>query len=139
MPVGIGYARVISMRLGVIRVNQRRLAHGAAIFLIGGLVSGCSSDAMRFSYGSDGMFTGATPNQRQIIAPNQPYPGDPVPAAAVDGSHTGSIAREAVTPVDLSAKPVTKSALAPVAGTKQAAADSKPLVKLQEPKLHAVS
>src|SRR4051812_39738834 len=124
------------MRLGVIRVNERRLASSAAILLIGGFVSGCSSDAMRFSYGTDGMFTGATANQRQIIAPNQPYPGDTVPAAAVDGSHTGSIARGAVTPVDLSPKPVSKSALAPVAGTSIASADSKPLVKLAQPAPH---
>src|SRR5262245_40437688 len=115
------------MRLRVLRVSERRLAHGAAIIFIGGLVSGCSSDAMRFSYDSDGMFTGATANQRQIIAPNQPYPGD---GPAVDGSHTGSVARQAVTPVDLAAKPIAKSALPPVAGTTNAPADAKPLVKL---------
>ena len=54
----------IPMRVRVLRVSERRLAHGAAIIVIGGLVSGCSSDAMRFSYGADGMFTGATTNQR---------------------------------------------------------------------------
>ena len=87
----------------------------------------------RFSYGIDDMFTGSTTNQRQIIAPDQPYPGDnPVPAASIDGSHTGSIDRDAVTPVDLSAKPVSRSALAPVAGTTSAPADSKPLVKVDD-------
>jgi murein DD-endopeptidase MepM/ murein hydrolase activator NlpD len=116
------------MRVRVLRVSERRLAHGAAIIVIGGLVSGCSSDAMRFSYDADGMFTGATTNQRQIIAPNQPYPGN---EPTLDSSHTGSVARQAVTPVDLGSKPVAKSALPPIAGTTSAPADSKPLVKLQ--------
>src|SRR3954454_4699351 len=98
----------IPMRVRVLRVSECRLAHGAAILFIGGLASGCSSDAMRFSYDADGMFTGATTNQRQIIAPNQPYPGN---ESALDSSHTGSVARQAVTPVDLGSKPVAKSAL----------------------------
>src|SRR5262245_41842773 len=115
------------MRLRVLAVSERRLAHGAAIIIIGGLVSGCSSDAMRFSYDADGMFTGATTNQRQIIAPNQPFAGD---QPAVDSSHTGSVARQAVMPVDLSPKPIAKSSLPPVAGATSAPADSKPLVKL---------
>src|SRR5262245_14363754 len=122
------------MRLSVLRSSERRLAQGAAILVIGGFVSGCSSDAMRFTYDQDGMFTGATTNQRQMIVPDQPFPGDnPNTVAGVDGSHTGSINREAVKPVDLSAKPVTKTALAPVAGTKVAPADSKPLAKMSEP------
>jgi murein DD-endopeptidase MepM/ murein hydrolase activator NlpD len=122
------------MRLSVLRSSERRLAHGAAILLVGGLVSGCSSDAMRFTYDQDGMFTGATNNQRQMIAPEQPFPGDnPTTVAGVDGAHTGSINREAVKPVDLSTKSVTKTELAPVAGTKVAPADSKPLVKVSEP------
>ena len=124
-----------AMRLSILGSYERRLAQGAAVIILGGLASGCSSDAMRFSYGSDGMFTGATSNQRQIIAPNQAYPGDSVPAAAVDGSHTGSIAREAVKPVDLSPAPVSHTSLAPVAGTKVAAADSEPLVKVKGPRL----
>jgi murein DD-endopeptidase MepM/ murein hydrolase activator NlpD len=116
------------MRLGIIRSSERRLAQGAAILLLGGLVTGCSSDAMRFSdgEGTDGIFTGATPNQRQILAPDQPYPGDPVPSASVDGTHTGSVNRGAV-------KPVTKTALAPVSGTTAAPVGSKPLVKLDQP------
>jgi len=124
-----------SMRLSVLGSYKRQLAQGAAIIILGGLASGCSSDAMRFTYGSDGMFTGATSNQRQIIAPNQAYPGDSVPPAAVDGSHTGSIAREAVKPVDLSPPAVSHATLAPVAGTKLAAADSKPLIKVKNPDL----
>jgi murein DD-endopeptidase MepM/ murein hydrolase activator NlpD len=118
------------MRVRVLRVSERRLAHGAAIIVIGGLVSGCSSDAMRFSYDTSGMFTGATTNQRQIIAPNQPYPGDQVPPASVDGSHTGSLSRQAVTPIDVSPKAVAKSELPPVSGATSAPKDSKPLVKL---------
>ncbi|MDW6023958.1 peptidoglycan DD-metalloendopeptidase family protein [Mesorhizobium sp. BAC0120] len=118
------------MRLSILRVNERRLVQGAAIFIIGGLASGCSSDVMRFTYGTDGTFTGATANQRQIIAPDQPYPGDnPAPAASVDGTNTGPVSRGVAA---VSGNPVTKSALPPVAGTKVAAVDSKPLVRLQE-------
>ena len=125
-----------AMRLSILGSYKRRLAHGAAIAVIGGLASGCSSDVMRFSYGSDGMFTGATSNQRQIIAPNQAFPGDStVPPSAVDGSHTGSVARGAVKPVDLSPSPVSQAPLAPVAGTTVAAADSTPLVKVKNPRL----
>ena len=124
------------MGLSILESYKRRLAHGAAIVVIGGLASGCSSDVMRFSYGSDGMFTGATSNQRQIIAPNQAFPGDStVPPSAVDGSHTGSVARGAVKPVDLSPSPVSQAPLAPVAGTTVAAADSPPLVKVKNPRL----
>ena len=93
----------IAMRLSILGSNERRLAQGAAIhhprWSRLGLQLRCDAVHLR---DSDGMFTGSTTNQRQIIAPNQPYPGDSVPAAAVDGSHTGSIAREAVKPVDLS-------------------------------------
>jgi murein DD-endopeptidase MepM/ murein hydrolase activator NlpD len=118
------------MRLSVLKVNERRLVQGAAIFIIGGLASGCSSDVMRFTYGTDGTFTGATANQRQIIAPDQPYPGDnPAPAASVDAPNAGPVSRGVAA---VSANPVTKSALPPVAGTKIAAVDSKPLVRLQE-------
>lgn len=117
------------MRMSVLRSSKRRLVHGAAIILVGGLVSGCSSDALRFTYGQDGMFTGATPNQKQIIKPDQPFPGD---SQSLDSASTGSINRQAVKPVDLAPKSVTKTELAPVAGTKVAAADSKPLVKLSE-------
>lgn len=117
------------MRMSVLRSSKRRLVHGAAIIVIGGFVSGCSSDALRFTYGQDGMFTGATSNQKQIIKPDQPFPGD---SQALDSSSTGSINRQAVKPVDLAPKSVTKTELAPVAGAKVAAADSKPLVKLSE-------
>ncbi len=123
-----------AMRLSILGSYERRLAQGAAIIILGGLASGCSSDVMRFSYGSDGMFTGATSNQRQIIAPNQALSRrQPVPPAAVDGSHTGSVAREAVKPVDLSPSPVSHAPLAPVAGTTVAAADSAAAGQGQEP------
>ena len=119
------------MRLSILGSFERRLAQGAAIIILGGLASGCSSDTARFNYGTDGMSTGSVNGERQVIAPDQPYPGNnPVPAASIDGSHTGSINRDAVTPVDLSAKPVSRTALAPVAGTTSAPADSKPLVKV---------
>ena len=128
-----------AMRLSVLGSYERRLAQGAAVIVLGALASGCSSDVMRFSYGGDGMFTGATSNQRQIIAPNQAFPGDSVPPAAVDGSHTASIAREAVKPVDLSPSPVSHTSLAPIAGTAMAAANSEPLVKVKNPRLAPAS
>ena len=63
-----------AMRLNVLMNDQRNLARGAAVLLIGGLAAGCSSNVARFN-GVDNVFT-ATTNQRQIIAPaSQPYPG----------------------------------------------------------------
>ena len=91
---------------------------------------------MRFSYGSDGMFTGATSNQRQIIAPNQPFPGDStVPPAAVDGSHTGSVARGAVKPVDLSPSPVSQHAAGAGRRNHGRRGRLQPLVKVKNPRL----
>ena len=123
-----------AMRLSILGSYERRLAHGAAVIIIGGLASGCSSDAMRFSY-TDGMFTGATSNQRQIIAPNQPYPGDSGAcrggrrlAYGLGRPRRGEAGRSFATPV-------SRTALAPVAGTTVAAADSEPLVKVKNPRL----
>lgn len=101
------------MRLSVLKVDERRLLRGAAMIVAGGLVAGCSSGATRFSAGVDDLFTSSTPNQRAIIKNEpQPYPGDRVaPAAAVDGSYTGSVSRDAVKPVDLSTSAVTRSSL----------------------------
>ena len=108
-----------AMRLSVLGSNERRLAHGAAIIILGGLASGCSSDAMRFTYGSDGMFTGATSNQRQIIAPNQPYPGD-----SSAGRRRSTARTRARSPARRSSRstcrhpPSATHTLAPVAGTR---------------------
>jgi len=133
MPVWYRVRVGFAMRFSVLRVNERFLARGAAIVLIGGMAAGCSSSAMRFSDGVDGIFTASTDNQRSIIKPeSQPYPGD-VQAAPVDGSHTGSVSREAVKPVDLASNsPVGRRSLAPVSATTKPApalapASAKPL------------
>lgn len=68
------------MRMSISKRNQRVLARGAALVLLGGLTTGCSSGAMRFSDVTDGLFTGSTANQRAIIH-DQPYPGDRQTAA----------------------------------------------------------
>ena len=101
------------MRFSVLKVDERSLLRGAAVIVIGGVVSGCSSGAARFTDGVDGIFTASTANQRSIIKnESQPFPGDvaakPVAAA---GEYTGSVSREAVKPVDLSATAVTRSSL----------------------------
>jgi murein DD-endopeptidase MepM/ murein hydrolase activator NlpD len=116
MKVGIGYARVKAMRLSSLKVHQRGLARGAALFLIGGMAAGCSSGTVRFGDGVDGIFTSSTANQRSIIKPqDQPYPGDAVQSAPAATSYSTSGARNAVEPVDLSRSSITKQELAPVA------------------------
>lgn len=81
------------------------MSRGAAVLVIAGVASGCSSQVARFNGGSgvDGIFTASTPNQRAIIPQNgtQPYPGDgqSVAAAPADGTYTGSVSRGALAPV----------------------------------------
>lgn len=101
------------MRFSVLKVDERSLLRGAAVIVVGGMVAGCSSGAARFTDGVDGIFTSSTANQRSIIKSEaQPYPGDTArPQAAVDGAYTGSVSREAVKPVDLTASAVTRSSL----------------------------
>ena len=101
------------MRFSVLKVDERSLLRGAAVIVIGGMVAGCSSGAARFTDGVDGIFTASTANQRSIIKnESQPFPGDvaakPVAAA---GEYTGSVSREAVKPVDLTASAVTRGSL----------------------------
>ncbi|MDP3895744.1 MAG: peptidoglycan DD-metalloendopeptidase family protein [Mesorhizobium sp.] len=121
------------MRVEYFRGNQRILMRGAAILLVGGLASGCSSSVSRFS---DGLFTGSTANQRTIIAANnQPFPGDKARPAPVDGSHTGSVNRAAVTPAPVAA-PVTRSTLPPVGAAPVAALPAPtPVAAAQKPTL----
>lgn len=100
---------------------ERTLARGAAVILIGGLAAGCSSSALRFGGSADNFYTASTANQKQIIKPvDQPFPGDQVAAAPVDGTYTGSVSRNAVKPVDLGGK-VARGELAPVGGATTAA------------------
>ena len=70
MTVVSGYAWVIAMRSSILNKSQRNLTRGAAVLLIGGLATGCSSSVARFT-GVDDIFTSST-NQRQIIQAGQP-------------------------------------------------------------------
>ena len=115
------------MRFSVLKVDERSLLRGAAVIVIGGMVAGCSSGAARFTDGVDGIFTASTANQRSIIKGDaQPFPGDAaVKPVAADGDYTGSISRDAVKPVDLTASAVTRSSL-PTAQTSVAAPAAAP-------------
>jgi len=97
------------MQFSVLRLDGRILSRGAAVLVIAGFASGCSSQVARFNGGSgvDGIFTASTPNQRAIIPQNgtQPYPAasQPVAASPVDGTYTGSVSRGALAPVSTAA------------------------------------
>ena len=107
------------MRNRVLGTIERRLALGAAVVLIGGLASGCSSDTARFS---DVLTTGSTYRGDTVVRPpaNQPYPGDnmasnrsvdPTPTGTVPGnSGTGSV-------YGSNMSTVTGSSLPPVASS----------------------
>lgn len=114
MTVGVGTRGFCVMRVSLSGKNERILARGAAVLLLGGLAAGCSSGAMRFTDATAGLFTGSTSNQRQIIN-NQPYPGDAAGTAA------GQQAAQAVA----SAGQVSRSSLPPV-GAATAAAKAAP-------------
>ena len=91
--------------------SQRALLRGATLVLVGSMAAGCSSGVSRFT---DGMFTGATDNQRQMIRKdNQPFPGDVARPSAASGAYNSSPARAAVEPAPVS-QPVKRTALAPV-------------------------
>jgi murein DD-endopeptidase MepM/ murein hydrolase activator NlpD len=99
------------MRLNILESNRRGLLRGATVLLAGSLLAGCSSGAMRFSDGVDGLFTGSTANQRSIIKPaDQPFPGE---SASVDDGYANSGARAAVTPAPLGDTGVSRSSLEP--------------------------
>lgn len=112
------------MRDRVLGECKRRLLLGAAIFLIGGLAAGCSSNTARFD---DSIFTGSTPNQREIIGPalNQPYPGDVASSASAEQAASNSRYRPSVDGNSVGHSdlgPVTASSLPPADGTGRAAA-----------------
>ncbi len=89
------------MQFNTLKANSRNLARGCAVLMIAGAAAGCSSQAMRFN-GVDDVFTSSTNNQRAIINKqnvDQPYPGDTVAPAPVDGSHTQSVSRSSLEPV----------------------------------------
>jgi murein DD-endopeptidase MepM/ murein hydrolase activator NlpD len=107
------------MRNRVLGTIERRLALSAAVVLIGGLASGCSSDTARFS---DSLFTGSTYRSDTVVRPpaSQPFPGDtmasnrgvdPMPTGTVPGnSGMGSVSGSTLAPV-------TGSSLPPVASS----------------------
>ena len=109
------------MSAGIFLKARRVALRGAAIMFIGGLAAGCSSGVQRFS--DKQLFTGSTPNQREIIkAPAwQPYPGDVGVRPATNPDYTGSVARSAVEPVDLTTGGIERSTLPPVETVKNKA------------------
>ncbi|MDX8532496.1 peptidoglycan DD-metalloendopeptidase family protein [Mesorhizobium sp. VK25A] len=89
------------MQFNHLKANRRNLARGCAVLMIAGAAAGCSSQSMRFN-GVDDVFTSSTNNQRAIInkqSVDQPYPGDTVAPAPVDGTHTQSVSRSSLEPV----------------------------------------
>ncbi|CDX58664.1 Peptidase M23 [Mesorhizobium plurifarium] len=89
------------MQFNHLKANRRNLARGCAVLMIAGAAAGCSSQSMRFN-GVDDVFTSSTNNQRAIINKqnvDQPYPGDTIAPAPVDGTHTQSVSRSSLEPV----------------------------------------
>ncbi len=128
------------MQFSVLSRNGRILSRGAAVILIAGVASGCSSQVARFNGGSgvDGIFTASTPNQRAIIPQNgtQSYPGEsqPVAAAPVDGTYSGSVSRGALAPVSAapSSQPAPVQTASASATAPQADYDSFPTGSVQQ-------
>ncbi len=111
------------MRFSILKANGRNLARGCAVLLVVGAVSGCSSQVARFSDGLDTTATASTANQRSIINKqpvSQPYPGDTVAAAPVDGSYSRSVTRSSIEPIKVQSLP-------PVAQAGPAQAAVKPI------------
>ncbi|MFZ1774971.1 MAG: peptidoglycan DD-metalloendopeptidase family protein [Rhizobiaceae bacterium] len=135
---------MFQLRAGVVMVSVNKdkrgqaVLRGAALLLLGGLASGCSSGVSRFVDKADSFVTGSTANQRAIIHPpaNQPYPGDVAPV--VDQAYTGSVNRSAVTPVNLQKAAVTRAALPPVAGAAVAPAGAAPLAASRLPTVDSI-
>ncbi|RWK20069.1 MAG: LysM peptidoglycan-binding domain-containing protein [Mesorhizobium sp.] len=116
------------MQFSVLKANGRNLARGCAVLMIAGAAAGCSSQAMRFN-GVDDVFTSSTNNQRSIInkqSADQPYPGDTVAPAPVDGTHSQSVSRSSL-------EPVTSQQLPPP--SQPAAAPAKPMRTASAPAL----
>lgn len=83
------------MRIAARGSLRRNLARSAAVLLVGGLASGCSSDVMRFQ---DSILTGSSRNAPQAAPVAQAYPGD---ASGLDQTYTGSVSRAAVRPAGI--------------------------------------
>ncbi len=106
------------MRFKVTGIHSRCLARGAALALIGGIASGCSTDVTRFN---GGIFTGSIA-RTPTVAEEQAYPGN------VDATYTGSVNRDAVRPAPLRSVPVPGGRLVPdvPVGARAAAAQPYP-------------
>ena len=72
------------MRTDVAGNHRRRLTHGVALVVLGGLAAGCSSDITRFQ---DSILTGSSRAPVQAPA-HQAYPGD------IDQTYTGSVSQQ---------------------------------------------
>ena len=90
------------MQFSILRVKGRNLARGCAVLVIAAAASGCSSGAMRFSDGLDGITTASTPqatvgNQAQV---SQAYPADVAAQPASSGGNysTAPVGRTALPP-----------------------------------------
>lgn len=114
------------MRLSLLQNHTRQFARSAAILVMGSLAAGCSSSSMRFSDGLDGVFTGSTANQREIIGGNsQPYPGDSTAVASVAAAPTSPVTSSALAPVAANGA-VGRNALPPVSSTPVASSAAAP-------------
>lgn len=74
------------MSFGVSGKYQRGVLRCAALILLGGAASGCSSDVMRFE---NSILTGSSHRTAAIAPASQPYPGD---MSGLDATYTGSVA-----------------------------------------------
>ncbi|MBN9270702.1 MAG: LysM peptidoglycan-binding domain-containing protein, partial [Mesorhizobium sp.] len=114
------------MRFNILKANGRNLARGCAVLMVAGAVSGCSSQVARFSDGLDATATAKKHNQRSIIDKqpvDQPYPGDTVAAAPVNGSYSRSVSRSSIEPIKVrSLPPVAQAQTAAIRPARTAAA-----------------
>ena len=116
--------RVIAMRFSMLAKNERVLVRSAAVLLLAGMATGCSSHVSRFA-SVDDIFTASTPNQRQIMNQNQPYPGD-MQAAPLASAETAPVTRSTLTPV--SSQPLPPPVTQPAAATASVAPASQPVM-----------
>ncbi|MGS1093173.1 peptidoglycan DD-metalloendopeptidase family protein [Aquamicrobium terrae] len=90
------------MQFSVLKAKGRNLARGCAVLVIAAAASGCSSGAMRFADGLDGITTASTPqaNVGNYGQASQPYPGDVAaqPVSTGGGYSSGSVGRSSLPP-----------------------------------------
>ncbi len=92
------------MQFSVLKAKGRNLARGCAVLVVAAAASGCSSGAMRFTDGLDGITTASTPQANVGSygqASQQPYPGDVAaqqPVYNSGGYNSGSVGRSSLPP-----------------------------------------